>query len=383
MGASDKNVINNNARDGCSGVAGVDNEDKNSRNGSNGDDDNNNNNAEMIIDREKGLHLLVHKKWLKDSDVWWDIFVRNVRWHRVKYKSNRFGKECETPCWTTFYGGRECVAPYTPVPSWLQPLVERVSSHKRLNGAKFNAMLVRLYFDGSDEIAWHTDGRTFLGKAPTIASLSLGATVKFQLRRMNNVWPCGGGDDGIDRATPQREVLLGDGDLFAMLGSTQQFWHHRVPKTKGRKPRININFRYILPGPDAKRGQKTYYKYMVHGDAKRPRSFTFDEIMKRSGSLLNFMQTMAKPQTRPAIGNNGTPAAVAAVSAPSSWQCNACTYIHGESRMNYLACEVCGTIRKTTSPPTTTERAPKKRRKASSSKESKHTSLLMSMLKKK
>ena len=75
MGASDKNVINNNARDGCSGVAGVDNEDKNSRNGSNGDDDNNNTNAEMIIDREKGLHLLVHKKWLKDSDVWWDIFA--------------------------------------------------------------------------------------------------------------------------------------------------------------------------------------------------------------------------------------------------------------------------------------------------------------------
>ena len=53
--------------------------------------------------------------------------------------------------------------------------------------------------DGADEIAWHTDGRTFLGDTPTIASLSLGASAHFQLRRMRNVWPVlGGGDDGID-----------------------------------------------------------------------------------------------------------------------------------------------------------------------------------------
>ena len=84
--------------------------------------------GEFIVDREKGLHLLLHKNWLKETDAWWDTFVKNVRWYRVKYKSNRFGKECETPCWTTFYGGRECVQPYIPVPSWLQPLVDQVSA---------------------------------------------------------------------------------------------------------------------------------------------------------------------------------------------------------------------------------------------------------------
>ena len=89
----------------------------------------------------------------------------------------------------------------------------------------------------------HTHTHT-LTHTTTTTSLSLGATVKFQLRRMTNVWPCSGGDDGVDRTTPPREVLLGDGDLFAMLGPTQQHWHHRVPKTKGRRPRININFRY-------------------------------------------------------------------------------------------------------------------------------------------
>ena len=46
-----------------------------------------------------------------------------------------------------------------------------------------------------------------------------------------------------------------------MRGSTQKHWHHRVPKEKGRRPRININFRLILPNqPDTERGQKSYYK---------------------------------------------------------------------------------------------------------------------------
>lgn len=72
-------------------------------------------------------------------------------------------------------------------------------------------MLLRLYFDGADEIAWHTDGRTFLGPTPTIASLSFGAEALFQMRRMRNVWPCAG-DNGIDTATPIRDFPVGDGE---------------------------------------------------------------------------------------------------------------------------------------------------------------------------
>ncbi|KAL7449955.1 hypothetical protein ACHAWC_002928 [Mediolabrus comicus] len=61
---------------------------------------------------------------------------------------------------------------------------------------KFNAFLLRLYFDGNDEIAWHTDGRIFLGDEPTIASLSLGCRATFQMRRMQDVWPCVNGTGG-------------------------------------------------------------------------------------------------------------------------------------------------------------------------------------------
>jgi alkylated DNA repair dioxygenase AlkB len=113
-----------------------------------------------------------------------------------------------------------------------------LASVKSVTGnVPYNAVLVRLYFDGNDNIAWHTDGRTFLGKEPTIASLSLGATAQFSLRRMHNVWPCTGTPHGgVDTSEPQRHVTLKGGSLLVMKGTTQAHWHHMVPKEKVRDP---------------------------------------------------------------------------------------------------------------------------------------------------
>ena len=241
--------------------------------------------SKVINDKAKGLHVTVERGYAASTD-WYQKILDNTDWYRVKYKSNRFGKDCETPCWTTFFGGVPDYEPYERVPAWLQPLVDQVSTDL---GVPFNAFLLRLYFDGEDEIAWHTDGRTFLGPTPVIASLSFGAAATFQMRRMTNVWPAAG-NDGIDRSTPQRDFVVNDGDMLVMRHVTQQHWHHRVPKQKGRKPRLNINFRRIIPGPEAERGQKTYYKYMVHGDEQTPRTLTFAQIMSKRGGLMNFFR---------------------------------------------------------------------------------------------
>jgi alkylated DNA repair dioxygenase AlkB len=248
--------------------------------------------TEIVDDTEKGFHVTIERGYQSDStEYWWKTITENARWHRVKYKSGRFGKACETPCWTTFFGGVLHYKPYEPVPSWLQPLVDEVTAHL---GVPFNAMLIRLYFDGEDEIAWHTDGRAFLGATPTIASLSFGANATFQMRRMTDVWPPIDGSKGdcIDRSTPQRDFIVGDGDMLVMRSVTQKHWHHRVPKQKGRRPRLNINFRYIRSGSDAERGQKTYYKYMVHGDEEAPKSLTFQEIMAKRGGMMNFARPL-------------------------------------------------------------------------------------------
>jgi hypothetical protein len=245
--------------------------------------------AEQIDEERTGLHLLLLRGW--GDAAWFEEIAARTPWYRVRYKSARFGNTCETPCWTNFFGGFAGLAggacPYAPVPPWLQPLVRAV---ERRLGAPFNAVLLRLYFDGDDEIAWHTDGRTFLGAAPTIASLSFGAPARFQMRHMHEVWPklCAGAGDGVDRERAQVDLVVRDGDLLVMRGATQQQWHHRVPAEKGgRRPRININFRYIVPGtPDAERGQRTYYKYMRDGDAVAPRGLSYGEIVRRRGPLL-------------------------------------------------------------------------------------------------
>ena len=236
---------------------------------------NNKNNIEEIYDKSKGLHVKVFRRYQNQiqSDYWWKKILDNIDWYRVKYKSGRFQKNCETPCWTTFFGGRQEYTPYQDIPDWLQPLVNQVSADLKVvpTTKPFNAILVRLYFDGNDEIAWHTDGRTFLGTTPTIASLSFGSKANFQMRRMTNVWPsvnrdvvnnnnnsssssssCNNNNNsGIDYNTPQHDFIVGDGDMLVMLDETQKHWHHRVQKEKGRRPRININFRYINPGQDA------------------------------------------------------------------------------------------------------------------------------------
>lgn len=118
---------------------------------------------------------------------------------------------------------------------------------------------------------------------------------------MNELWPCANGNTStsgcVDVATPMESFRLRDGDLLVMRGETQRHWHHRVPRERGRGVRLNVNFRYILPGMDAERGQMTYYKYMVYGDCPvgdgLPKSWTFEKIMAKKGGMRNFVRLSA------------------------------------------------------------------------------------------
>jgi len=75
-------------------------------------------------------------------------------------------------------------APWSRTVTSLRRVCEKVA------GVGFNSVLVNLYRDGADSVAWHSDNEPELGIEPTIASLSLGTTRRF--RR---------GDDG---ALPER-----------------------------------------------------------------------------------------------------------------------------------------------------------------------------------
>ena len=51
------------------------------------------------------------------------------------------------------------------------------------SGSSFNSLLCNLYRNESDSIGWHSDDEASLGTKPTIASLSLGDTRVFSLRK--------------------------------------------------------------------------------------------------------------------------------------------------------------------------------------------------------
>jgi alkylated DNA repair dioxygenase AlkB len=117
----------------------------------------------------------------------------------------------------------------TPAP-WTPPLLELKALAESIARQPFNSVLLNLYRDGRDSVSWHADDEPGLGRNPTIASLSLGADRRFQLKH---------------RRCPERLTLdLPHGSCLIMAGATQHHWLHQLPKTKAPVGlRINLTFR--------------------------------------------------------------------------------------------------------------------------------------------
>jgi alkylated DNA repair dioxygenase AlkB len=126
------------------------------------------------------------------------------------------------------YSGRVMTpAPWTTTTKWLR---DRCAEH---TGVALNSVLVNRYRDGNDSMGFHADDEPELGENPVIASVSLGATRRFQLRHRRDR------DDrvGLD---------LDHGSLLVMGGTTQHHYRHAVPKTKRPGERVNLTFRRIV-----------------------------------------------------------------------------------------------------------------------------------------
>lgn len=117
--------------------------------------------------------------------------------------------------------------PWTPELLSLKSLVESTS------GDQFNSCLLNLYHDGSEGMAWHSDGEKMLGEDPIVTSLTLGAERKFSFKH---------------KATKQTvSLVLENGSLLVMREGSQLNWLHRLPPTKKvNRPRISLTFRQIM-----------------------------------------------------------------------------------------------------------------------------------------
>lgn len=125
-----------------------------------------------------------------------------------------------------YSGRRREPAPWTPTIADLRARAGATA------GTVFNSVLANLYRDGNDTMGWHADDEPELGPAPVIASVSLGAERRFDLR--HNVT-----GETVSTALPH-------GSLLVMSGESQHAWKHRIARTaRVRHERVNLTFRTV------------------------------------------------------------------------------------------------------------------------------------------
>ncbi len=125
-----------------------------------------------------------------------------------------------------YSGIRNMPAPWTPAVAQLRAAAEATC------GAPFNSVLLNRYRSGADSMGWHADRERELGDEPVIASVSLGASRRFDLQH--------------NRSRVVQSYQLKGGSLLVMRGRTQAEWRHRVPKEpKVLGERVNLTFRFV------------------------------------------------------------------------------------------------------------------------------------------
>jgi alkylated DNA repair dioxygenase AlkB len=150
-----------------------------------------------------------------------------------------FGKLVDEPRLSSWHGDPGAEYRYSGLSlhpqAWTKELIAIKQICEDLSGARFNSVLANLYRNGRDSMGWHSDDEPELGPEPVIASVSLGASRRFDLRHR------------ITKETVQ--VHLGSGDLLVMSQASQRSWMHQIPKTaKVSGPRINLTYRQIIAG---------------------------------------------------------------------------------------------------------------------------------------
>lgn len=164
-------------------------------------------------------------------------FSEALAWQHNSFRI--FGKETKLPRLEVMFGDPGCTYRYSnveleplPWPPELQALRERVEA---ATGCKYQVVIGNLYRSGADHIGWHADDSKEMGRNPAIASISLGATRRFDVRSK------AGGE--------VQSFELSSGDLVFMPSGFQNTHKHRIAKTsKECGVRINWTFRPHVGG---------------------------------------------------------------------------------------------------------------------------------------
>ncbi|KAF9585621.1 hypothetical protein BGW38_001530 [Lunasporangiospora selenospora] len=209
-----------------------------------------------VLDKDLAGRLL--KVMLKDSETWsrnrWWLFERIVTSpHKTSYFAERENDMEEVSGWT--YNGRKQDAPrrFLPEMNEAKEVIRKIVNDLRktrdihpyeVQGEwDCNVAAVNHYANSKESVGWHADKLTYLGPRPTIASLTLGATRLFRIRKVvpDAKHP--------DTAGQLISISLPHNSLCIMWPPMQEEWKHEVPPVPTVTPhsiRSVCNLQYIL-----------------------------------------------------------------------------------------------------------------------------------------
>lgn len=171
----------------------------------------------------------------KEADFYFNNLLNEIEWRNDE--AIIFGKLIVTKRKVAWYGEKPFSYTYSNTTKhalpWTKSLLDLKNLIEQKTGETFNSCLLNLYHDGSEGMAWHSDGEKDLKKNGAIASLSFGAERKFAFKHKDT--------------KEKVELALEHGSLLIMKDETQTHWLHRLPPTKLIKtPRVNLTFRTIV-----------------------------------------------------------------------------------------------------------------------------------------
>ena len=164
------------------------------------------------------------------------LLQNNIDWKQEEVRF--YGKTYPVPRKTAWYGYEGFNYSYSGINClpeiWTKELLEiKFQIEKFITGEDFTSVLLNLYNDGNDKMGWHADNEKELGENPTIASVSLGETRRFDIKHRQN-------------PDLNFKFELTSGSLLIMRGALQHHWVHQIPaQKKVKNPRINLTFRTI------------------------------------------------------------------------------------------------------------------------------------------
>ncbi len=169
------------------------------------------------------------------ADFYFNKMLETLEWRNDE--AIIFGKRIITKRKVAWHGDEPFEYTYSNTSKyalpWTKELLELLQLTQNKTGETFNSCLVNLYHDGSEGMAWHSDGEKDLKKDGAIGSLSFGAERKFAFKHK--------------QSKETILIVLEHGSLLIMKDTTQTNWLHRLPPTKRiNKPRINLTFRTIV-----------------------------------------------------------------------------------------------------------------------------------------